>query len=67
MKSCAAMLHACISVICSGWMLQAETQQGYLQTVIQPGTELRNPSLFVDANRENMKPIAQTKTFWWWG
>jgi len=48
-------------------LTQAETQQGYLQTVIQPGTELRDPSLFVDANREDMKPIAQTKTFWWWG
>ena len=50
-----------------GYVLQAETQQGYLQTVIQPGTEISNPSLFVDANREDMKPIAQTKTFWWWG
>lgn len=46
---------------------ESATQAGYLQTAVQPGTVLTNAALFVDSNREELKPIAQTKTFWWWG
>lgn len=46
---------------------QAATQANYLQTAIQPGMVLTDVALFVDANKEAIKPLAQTKTFWWWG
>jgi hypothetical protein len=46
---------------------EAATQANYLQTAVQPGATLSNIALFVDSNREAIKPIAQTKTFWWWG
>jgi len=46
---------------------ESATQANYLQTAVQPGATLSNVALFVDSNREAIKPIAQTKTFWWWG
>ena len=46
---------------------ESATQANYLQTEVQPGATLGNVALFVDSNREAIKPIAQTKTFWWWG
>lgn len=46
---------------------QAATQANYLQTAVQPGMVLTDVALFVDANKEDIKPLAQTKTFWWWG
>ena len=46
---------------------ESATQANYLQTAVQSGATLTDIALFVDANREELKPIAQTKTFWWWG
>jgi len=46
---------------------ESATQTGYLQTAVQPNMALTNIAVFVDSNREELKPIAQTKTFWWWG
>lgn len=38
-----------------------------LTEAIQPGTTWTNVALFVDENRDSLKPMAETKTWWWWG
>ena len=34
---------------------------------MQPNIPMSKIALFVDSNREEIKLIAQTKIFWWWG
>ncbi|KAK9902652.1 hypothetical protein WJX75_001453 [Coccomyxa subellipsoidea] len=38
-----------------------------LTDAVQPGTVLTDVALFIDENRESLKPIAETKSWWGWG
>ncbi|EIE22627.1 hypothetical protein COCSUDRAFT_42290 [Coccomyxa subellipsoidea C-169] len=38
-----------------------------LTEAVQPGAVWKDVALFIDQNRESLKPIAETKTWWWWG
>lgn len=38
-----------------------------LTEVIQPGATWSDVALFIDENRDSLKPMAETKTWWWWG
>jgi hypothetical protein len=35
-----------------------------LTDAVQPGTVLNDVALFIDENRESLKPIAETKSHW---
>lgn len=47
-------------------LLEAQNGNNALLTTIQPGTTLSDVAIFIDQNREALKPMSETKTFWWW-
>jgi len=38
-----------------------------LTDAIQAGATWSDVALFIDENRDSLKPMAETKTWWWWG